>query len=175
MIQLKDKTFRPFISAEEIQIRVAQIGNAISNKYEGKQITFIVMLKGAFLFAADVIKHITIPCEVQFVRAKSYEGTSSSGKVNILLNIEDDLIGKHVIIIEDIIDSGKTLHEFIPLLKQKNPETIAVATLLLKTESLKYAITPDYTGFEISNEFVVGYGLDYDELGRNLPEIYQVV
>ncbi len=175
MIQLKDKSFKPFISAAVIQTRVAQIGSAINNNYAEKQITFIIMLKGAFLFAADVMKHITIPCEVQFVRAKSYEGTSSTGKVNMLLNIEEDLTGKHVVIIEDIIDSGKTLHEFIPLLKQKNPETIAVATLLLKPQSLKYDIKPDYTGFEISNEFVVGYGLDYDELGRNLPEIYQVV
>lgn len=175
MIQLKDKTFKPFILADVIQTRIAQIGNTINSDYAEREIIFIVMLKGAFLFAADLLKHIVVPCEVQFVRAKSYEGTASTGKVNMLLNIDEDLSGKHVVIVEDIIDSGKTLHEYIPLLQQKNPATITVATLLFKPESLKYNVKPNYTGFEISNEFVVGYGLDYDELGRNLPDIYQVV
>ncbi len=175
MIQLKDKTFTPFIQAATIQTRIAQIANELDQEYSEKNPVFIVMLKGAFLFAADLLKNLTTNCEVIFIRLKSYEGTHSTGQVKVLLGIQEDLKNRHVIILEDIVDSGKTLHDFLPMLQQEKPASIKVATLLFKPESLKYDIKPNFVGFEISNEFVVGYGLDYDELGRNLPDIYQVI
>ena len=175
MIQLKDKTFTPFIQAATIQARIAQIANELDQEYSEKNPVFIVMLKGAFLFAADLLKNVTTNCEIIFIRLKSYEGTHSTGQVKVLLGIQEDLKNRHVIILEDIVDSGKTLHDFLPMLQQEKPASIKVATLLFKPESLKYDIKPNFVGFEISNEFVVGYGLDYDELGRNLPDIYQVI
>lgn len=175
MIQLKDKTFTPFIQAATIQTRIAQIANELDQEYSEKNPVFIVMLKGAFLFAADLLKNVTTNCEIIFIRLKSYEGTHSTGQVKVLLGIQEDLKNRHVIILEDIVDSGKTLHDFLPMLQQEKPASIKVATLLFKPESLKYDIKPNFVGFEISNEFVVGYGLDYDELGRNLPDIYQVI
>jgi hypoxanthine phosphoribosyltransferase len=175
LIQLKDKTFTPFIQAATIQTRIAQIANELDQEYSEKNPVFIVMLKGAFLFAADLLKNLTTNCEVIFIRLKSYEGTHSTGQVKVLLGIQEDLKNRHVIILEDIVDSGKTLHDFLPMLQQEKPASIKVATLLFKPESLKYDIKPNFVGFEISNEFVVGYGLDYDELGRNLPDIYQVI
>ncbi len=175
MIQLKDKTFKLFIDEKTIQVRVSQIAADINKDYAGKKPVFLVMLKGAFLFAADLLKQINVPCEVIFVRLKSYHGTSSTGKVNVLMPVQDDIEGRDIIIVEDIVDSGKTLQEFIPLLKEKNPASIKVASFLFKPKSFQYDISINYTGFEISNEFVVGYGLDYDELGRNLPAIYQVM
>jgi hypoxanthine phosphoribosyltransferase len=175
LIQLKDKTFTPFIQAATIQTRIAQIANELDQEYSEKNPVFIVMLKGAFLFAADLLKNVTTNCEIIFIRLKSYEGTHSTGQVKVLLGIQEDLKNRHVIILEDIVDSGKTLHDFLPMLQQEKPASIKVATLLFKPESLKYDIKPNFVGFEISNEFVVGYGLDYDELGRNLPDIYQVI
>jgi hypoxanthine phosphoribosyltransferase len=175
LIQLKDKTFTPFIQAATIQARIAQIANELDQEYSEKNPVFIVMLKGAFLFAADLLKNVTTNCEIIFIRLKSYEGTHSTGQVKVLLGIQEDLKNRHVIILEDIVDSGKTLHDFLPMLQQEKPASIKVATLLFKPESLKYDIKPNFVGFEISNEFVVGYGLDYDELGRNLPDIYQVI
>jgi hypoxanthine phosphoribosyltransferase len=175
LIQLKDKTFKLFIDETTIQVRITQIATAINKDYAAKQPVFLVMLKGAFLFAADLLKQIEVPSEVIFVRLKSYHGTSSTGKVNVLLPIQDDIEGRDIIIIEDIVDSGKTLQEFIPLLEEKNVASIKVASFLFKPNSLQYNIALHYIGIEISNEFVVGYGLDYDELGRNLPAIYQVV
>jgi hypoxanthine phosphoribosyltransferase len=175
LIQLKDKTFKLFIDEATIQVRITQIAAGINKDYAAKKPVFLVMLKGAFLFAADLLKQIDVPSEVVFVRLKSYHGTSSTGKVDVLLPIQDDIEGRDIIIVEDIVDSGKTLQEFIPLLEEKNVASIKVASFLFKPNSLQYNIALHYIGFEISNEFVVGYGLDYDELGRNLPAIYHVV
>lgn len=173
MIQLKDKSFKPLIHSDAIQQRVKELAQKIDEDYRDKKPVFLVMLKGAFLFAADLLKHIRSDCEVAFVRASSYEGIHSSGLVTIN-PIEENLEGKDIIIVEDIVDSGKTLHTFIPLLQQKKPATIKIATLLFKPRSLQFVVYPDYVGFEIPEAFVVGYGLDYDELGRNLPDIYQL-
>ncbi len=176
MIQLKDKTFKPFIPAPEIQKRVAVLAHEIEQEFIGKNPIFICILKGAFLFAADLMKHIKImDCEVTFVRLSSYEGMASSGSVKEFIPMPENLKDRHVVIIEDIVDSGKTLHEFIPKLQNQQPAQIKIATLLFKPNKLQYPIQPDFTGFTISDEFVVGYGLDYDEFGRNLPDIYQVV
>jgi hypoxanthine phosphoribosyltransferase len=174
LIQLHDKQFKPFIHAEVIQQRISELAQVIDEDFRDKNPVFVVMLKGAFLFAADLLKQIRTDCEINFVRASSYEGTKSSGNVNIAMPIKENLAGKDIIIIEDIVDSGKTLYHFLPLLKEQNPASIKIATLLFKPKSLQYTIQPDYIGFEIPEAFVVGFGLDYDELGRNLPDIYQL-
>jgi len=174
LIQLKDKSFKPFIHADAIQQRIAELAQIIDEDCRDKKPVFLIMLKGAFLFAADLLKKIQSDCEIVFVRTSSYEGTQSSGKVKMVMPLKENLQGKDVIIIEDIIDSGKTLHEFLPYLQEQKPASVKIATLLFKPKSLQYIVHPDYIGFEIPEAFVVGYGLDYDELGRNLPDIYQL-
>jgi hypoxanthine phosphoribosyltransferase len=174
LIQLKDKSFKPFIHADTIQNRIKELAQIIDEDYHDKKPVFVIMLKGAFLFAADLLKKIQTDCEVVFVRTGSYNGTQSSGDVKLLIPFQENLQGKDVIIIEDIVDSGKTLHKFIPMLKEQHPASIKVATLLFKPQSLQHVIHPDYVGFEIPEAFVVGYGMDYDELGRNLPDIHQL-
>jgi hypoxanthine phosphoribosyltransferase len=174
LIQLKDKQFKPFIHADAIQQRISELAQVIDEDYSDKKPVFIIMLKGAFLFAADLLKRVQADCEMVFVRANSYEGTQSTGKVKMVMPLKENLHQKDVIIIEDIIDSGKTLHEFLPYLEEQKPASVKIATLLFKPKSLQYTIHPDYVGFEIPDAFVVGYGLDYDELGRNLPDIHQL-
>lgn len=174
MIQLKDKTFKPFIHADAIQQRISELAQVIDEDCNGKKTVFLIMLKGAFLFAADLLKKIQTDCEIVFVRTSSYNGTVSTGNVKMVMPLKENLHNKDVIIIEDIVDSGKTLHEFLPLLQEQKPASVKIATLLFKPKSLQYTIHPDYIGFEIPEAFVVGYGLDYDELGRNLPDIYQL-
>jgi hypoxanthine phosphoribosyltransferase len=175
LIQLKDKSFKPFIHADTIEQRVKDLAQIIDRDYVSKRPVFVVMLKGAFLFAADLLKKVQVDCEVAFVRLSSYEGTQSTGQVRLLMPFHENLQGKDVIIVEDIVDSGKTLHHFIPLLKEQQPASVRIATLLFKPQSLQHIIHPDYVGFEIPETFVVGYGMDYDELGRNLPDIYQLI
>jgi hypoxanthine phosphoribosyltransferase len=174
LIQLHDKQFKPFINEATIQKRIKELATIIEQDYNGRNPVFVVMLKGAFLFAADLLKNYNTNCEIIFARTSSYAGTASTGKVKVLMNILEDIENRDIIVIEDIVDSGKTLHDFLPALEEKNPASIKIISLLFKPASLKYPHKPDYFGFEISNEFVVGYGLDYNELGRNLPEIYQV-
>jgi hypoxanthine phosphoribosyltransferase len=175
LIQLKDKSFKPFIHADTIEQRVKDLAQIIDRDYVSKRPVFVVMLKGAFLFAADLLKKVQVDCEVAFVRLSSYEGTQSTGQVRLLMPFHENLQGKDVIIVEDIVDSGKTLHHFIPLLKEQQPASVRIATLLFKPQSLQHIIYPDYVGFEIPETFVVGYGMDFDELGRNLPDIYQLI
>lgn len=173
-IQVHDKTFVPYLSSEEIQNRIAQLAQQISEEYANKQPLFLGILNGSFIFAADLFKQISIPASISFIKLVSYKGTSSTGTVITSIGLEEDLTDKDIIIVEDIVDTGKTLTEFIPSLSKQNPNSIKICTLLQKPDALKYPLDVDYIGFSIPNKFVVGYGLDYDGLGRNTSAIYQL-
>jgi hypoxanthine phosphoribosyltransferase len=174
-ITAHDLSFVPFISEAEIAERVAAIGQQLRQQYEGKRPLFICLLNGAFVFAADLVRATGIECEVAFVRLASYEGTASTGRISTVLGIDFEVKNRHVIIVEDIVDSGRTLHHFMGQLSQMETASVALAVLLFKPEALLMPVQIDYLGFEIPNKFVVGYGLDYDGLCRNLPSIYQLV
>jgi len=175
VIRVHDKSFAIYLSEETIQQRVKEMAEAISKDYAGRRPLFIAILNGSFMFAADLFKHLTIEAELCFIKLASYKGMKSSGNVVTSIGLEDDLFGKEVIIVEDIVDTGKTLHKFLPKLIHQQPKSLKIATLLHKSEATEYPLTLDYIGFDIPNKFVVGYGLDYDGLGRNLKEIYQLV
>ncbi len=173
-IKLHDLYFKPYLSAAEIQQRVHALGQKIAQDYAGKQPLFIGILNGAFVFAADLARACAMDADFAFVRLASYEGTSSSGVVKTMIGLNAPVEGRHLILVEDIIDTGRTMYHFLPELRKQGPASVAIATLLSKPEAREFELEPDYTGFEIPNKFVVGYGLDYDELGRNLPDIYQL-
>lgn len=173
-IKLHDRTFKSYLSEDRIQERVQVLGLKISDDYQDKQPLFLSILNGSFLFAADLVRAFEGDCEVSFVKLASYDGLKSKGKIKKRIGLEVDLKDRHVILVEDIIDSGQTLHEFLPDLKKMKPASISIAVLLLKPNSVKYPFDIEYLGFEIPDKFVVGYGMDYDGLGRNLPSIYQL-
>lgn len=174
MIHLNDKTFEVFIHEVEILKEISSLADTINSEYQGKEIVFIAILNGAFMFASDLIKSISNPCEISFVKVSSYSGTSSKGRVDELIGLNTDLENKHVIILEDIVDTGITIDKIITLMKAESPASIKVCTLLFKPSAFLGKKEPDYVGFSIPNKFVVGYGLDYNEKGRNLREIYQL-
>jgi len=171
---IHDKTFVPFLSEKEILDKIREMAAWLNKDYKEKKPLFIAILNGSFMFAADLFKHITIDAEICFIKLASYKGTSSTGQVITAIGLDVDLIGKDVIIIEDIVDTGKTLNAFLPKLYHQQPASLKIAALLFKPEALRYDIKIDYTGFIIPNKFVVGYGLDYDGLGRNINAIYQL-
>lgn len=175
IVVLHDKQFEPYISTEAIAARVAALGTIISQEYEGKNPIFIAVLNGVFVFAADLFRAVSIDAEISFIKLASYKGMSSSGSVVTAIGLEEKLNGRHVILLEDIIDTGKTLHDFLPEIMARHPASLRIVSFLVKPEALIHQVLADYTGFEIANEFVVGYGLDYDGLGRNLPGLYRVV
>lgn len=175
VIKVHDKTFETYLSDEVILQRIKELATAINKDYEGKKPLFIAILNGSFMFAADLFKQLNIEAELCFIKLASYKGMKSSGNVVTSIGLDDDLFGKDVIIVEDIVDTGKTLHNFLPKLEHQQPKSLRIATLLHKKEATAYPLTLDYVGFEIPDKFVVGYGLDYDGLGRNLKEIYQLV
>lgn len=170
-----DLLFQEMINTGVIQQRVQELGAAITAKYAGKNPLFIGILNGAFIFTADLMRACPMPCEVDFVRIASYEGMQSTGKINLIMELKSKIKDRHVIIVEDIIDTGKTLHHFIKELQKREPASIAIASLLLKPDALEYALDIEFLGFEIPNKFVIGYGLDYDEQGRHLEGVYQLV
>lgn len=174
MVQLHDKTFGPYLTAEEIQQRIAVLAAQINRDYAGKEVMFVSVLNGSFLFMADLFKQITVPAYIQFVRVYSYRGTGSSGKVNELMGLNETVKGKHVIVVEDIVDTGLTIQYIHRTVTAHEPASLKLASLLLKPEVYGGNPKIDYIGFEIPNRFVVGYGLDYEGLGRNLPAIYQL-
>jgi hypoxanthine phosphoribosyltransferase len=174
-IQILDKKFREFISEQDIQERIKGLAVMINNDYKNKEVIFIGILNGAFMFAADLFKRIDIKAKISFLKLASYSGTNSSGDVKNLIGCNDDLKDKSVIIIEDIVDTGITLEYIINGLKEKDVKDIKVASLLLKPEAYRKSIPVDYTGFEIPDNFVVGYGLDYEGFGRNLSSIYTLL
>jgi hypoxanthine phosphoribosyltransferase len=175
VIKVHDKSFETYLPEETILQRVKELAAAVSRDYAGRRPLFIAILNGSFMFASDLFKHLTIEAELCFIKLASYKGLKSSGNVVTSIGLEDDLFGKEVIIVEDIVDTGKTLHNFLPKLLHQQPKSLKIATLLHKPEATEYPLDLNYVGFDIPNKFVVGYGLDYDGLGRNLKEIYQLV
>ncbi|MCF8245775.1 MAG: hypoxanthine phosphoribosyltransferase [Saprospiraceae bacterium] len=173
-ITAHDLTFEPFISEAEIAAKVMALGSQIRQQYKGKRPLFVGVLNGAFVFAADLVRAASIECEVAFVRLASYEGTASSGQVSTVLGLDFEVKNRHIIVVEDIVDSGRTLHHFIAELQKLQPASVALAALLFKPEALQFPVNIDYLGFEIPDKFVVGYGLDYNGLCRNLPSVYQL-
>ncbi|MES2701191.1 MAG: hypoxanthine phosphoribosyltransferase [Bacteroidota bacterium] len=171
-IQIHDKQFRPFITADKIQQRIAEVAATISAEYEGKKPLIIGVLNGSFIFAADLFRALSIDAEISFIKLASYKGTSSTGNVVTAIGMEEQLTDRHVIIVEDIIDTGRTLHAFMPEIYNRQPASVKIASFLTKPEALLHNIKADFIAFEIENKFVVGYGLDYDGLGRNLKELY---
>ncbi|MGH2553753.1 MAG: hypoxanthine phosphoribosyltransferase [Chitinophagaceae bacterium] len=175
VIKVHDKTFGTYLSDAVIQQRIMEIAASINKDYAEKKPLFIAILNGSFMFAADLFKHLTLEAELCFIKLASYKGMKSSGKVVTSIGLEEDIFGKDVIIVEDIVDTGKTLHRFLPKLIHQQPKSLKIVTLLHKAEATEYPLVLDYVGFNIPNKFVVGYGLDYDGLGRNLKEIYQLI
>jgi hypoxanthine phosphoribosyltransferase len=175
VIHVHDKSFDIYLSEEVIQQRIRELAADINKDYQGVRPLFIAILNGSFMFAADLFRSLTIEAELCFIKLASYKGMKSSGNVVTSIGLEDDLYGREVIIVEDIVDTGKTLHNFLPKLVHQQPKSLKIATLLHKSEATEFQLQLDYVGFEIPNKFVVGYGLDYDGLGRNLSQIYQVV
>ena len=174
-IRIHDKTFEIYLSETAIQERVKNIADSINEEYKDKKPLFIAILNGSFMFAADLFKYLTINTEISFIKLASYRGMKSTGNVITSIGLDADLFGKDLIIIEDIVDTGKTLYNFLPKLKDHHPSSLKIAALLHKPEATRFPLNLDYVGFSIPDKFVVGYGLDYDGLGRNLKEIYQVV
>jgi len=173
-IKLHDKTFDTYLSEKEIQEKIQIIAEQINHDYAGRQPLFIAILNGSFMFAADLFKRLTIDAEICFIKLASYRGMKSSGNVITAIGLDQDLFGREVIIVEDIVDTGKTLNEFLPKLDHQQPKSLKIVALLHKPEATQFQLKIDYLGFSIPNKFVVGYGLDYDGLGRNLKEIYQL-
>lgn len=173
-IQVHDKTFKPYLSEEQLAERISELAKTITADYKDKNPMFIGILNGSFMFASDLFKQIDTPASISFIKLASYKGTSSTGTVITAIGLEENLHGKDIILVEDIVDTGKTMTEFIPTLLQQNPASVRICTLLQKPDALKFPLEVHYVGFSIPNKFVVGYGLDYDGLGRNYPAVYQL-
>jgi hypoxanthine phosphoribosyltransferase len=175
VVKVHDKTFDIYLSEETILNRIKEMAAVINKDYAGKRPFFIAILNGSFMFASDLFKQLSIDAELCFIKLASYKGMKSSGNVVTSIGLDDDLYGKDVVIVEDIVDTGKTLHNFLPRLLHQQPRSLKIATLLHKSAATQFHLTLDYIGFDIPDKFVVGYGLDYDGLGRNFKEIYQLV
>ncbi len=174
-IQIKDKQFTISIPEEEILQSVQRVADAINRDLEGKNPLFLSVLNGAFMYTADLMKRIQIPCEISFIKLSSYSGTSSTGEVKQLVGLNQDIKGRTVVIVEDIVDTGLTMQRLLEILAEKEPAEVHISTLLVKPEKLQVPLTVDYAAMEIPNDFIVGYGLDYDGFGRNYKDIYTVV
>lgn len=174
-IRIKDKEFTISIPKEKIDQQVTRVANEINRDLAGKDPLFISVLNGAFMFTSDLMKKVTIPSEVSFVKLASYQGVSSTGVVKEVIGLNDDILDRTIVIVEDIVDTGLTMQRLLETLGTRNPKEIYIASLLVKPEKLQIDIEVDYVAFEIPNDFILGYGLDYDGYGRNLPEIYTVV
>lgn len=171
IVTLKDKQFKPYIKSEQIEAAVKKVAQQINADLKNELPLFIAVLNGSFMFAADLMKQIEIPCEISFVKMASYHGTESTGKVNELIGLNQNIEGRTVVVIEDIVDTGNTIEKLTSMLKDKKVKSFKIATALFKPSVYKKDIKIDYVGIEIPNDFVVGYGLDYDGLGRNLKDI----
>ena len=175
MIHLHDKTFEPFISSEEINFAIANIAKQMDDDFFEDVPVFLGVLNGSFMVMSDLMKHYRGMCEVSFVKIASYEGTQSTNTVKQLIGLNENLEGKTVVVVEDIVDTGNTIEELKAILKEKKVKHLKIATLFFKPEAYKKDIKIDYVGIRIPNKFIVGFGLDYDGLGRNLPDVYQLV
>lgn len=173
-VSIKDKDFELFLSQKEIEASIDRIASQMTKDLADKNPLFICILNGAFMFASELMKKINTPLELTFVKLSSYSGTSTTGSVKELLGLAEDIEGRTLVIVEDIVDTGHTISSILEELSRKNPKEIKIATLLFKPNALKKELTLDYVALEIPNDFIVGYGLDYDGYGRNLPDIYKV-
>lgn len=173
-VQIKDKQFEIAIPAATIQQAVKTLADQMNVDLQGKSPLFIVVLNGAFMFASDLLKNISIPCEVSFVKLSSYNGTSSTGTIKELVGLQEDIKDRTVVIVEDIIDTGITMEMLVKQLKAKQPKELKVASFFLKPEALQKDVPLDYIALRIPNDFIVGYGLDYDGFGRNLADVYSL-
>ncbi|MBR0165512.1 MAG: hypoxanthine phosphoribosyltransferase [Prevotella sp.] len=174
IVRVKDKTFRKSIPESEIKARVKAVAQQISKDLEGKNPLFLGVLNGSFIFAADLMREMTIPCEISFVKLASYQGTTSTGKVKEVIGINEDLSGRTIVIVEDIVESGRTMKRMIESLGTRNPESVHICALFFKPDKLKEDLTIDYVAFRIPDDFIVGYGLDYDQQGRELKDVYTI-
>jgi len=171
-VTLKDKSFVPYITSDKILGSVKQVAQKINAELAGENPLFLVVLNGSFMFAADLLKEVTIPCEISFIKLASYHGTSSTGVVTEMIGLTEEVKGRTVVVVEDIVDTGVTIEKLYSLLTKKEVKQIKIATFLLKPDAYKKEVKIDYVGMSIPNDFVVGYGLDYDGLGRNMKEIF---
>lgn len=174
-IQLADKTFELSITSTEIQKAIWRIADQMDQDLKDKNPLMICILNGSFMFAADLMKKLTTPCQVSFVKVASYEGTQTTGTVKEIIGLSENIEGRTVVLLEDIVDTGVTIENIMKQITALKPRDVKVATLLFKPEACKRALTLDYIGLSIPNDFIVGYGLDYNGYGRNLPDIYSVV
>ena len=174
-IKVHDLEFQPFISAAKIDEQIQRVAAEINLDYKDKRPLFIAILNGAFMFAADLFKYLTVEAEICFIKLASYKGIKSTGQVFTAIGLDVDLVGRDIIILEDIVDTGKTLSQFLPQLHNQQPASLKIAALLHKPDAIIHPIKIDYLGFIVPNQFLLGYGLDYDGLGRNIKEIYQLI
>ena len=172
LITLHGKAFRPYLSAADLSAAIDRLAERLNADYAGRRPLFVVVLTGGFMFAADLLKRFVGECEIVFIRVASYEGTGSTGKVQEILGLREDIHDRDIILVEDIVDTGTTLNHLLPTLQANQPASIEIAAMFHKPASLRYPLTLNYMALEIPNDFVVGYGLDYDGLGRNLPDVY---
>ena len=175
IVKIKDKSFKVSIPESETKKRVRLLAQQMSKDLEGKNPLFLAVLNGSFIFAADLMREMTIPCEVSFVKLASYQGTTSTGKVKEVIGINENLSGRTIVIVEDIVESGKTMRQMIESLGTRNPASVQICALFFKPEKLKEDLTLDYVAFRIPDDFIVGYGLDYDQQGRGLKDVYTIV
>ncbi len=173
-IQVLDKTFELYIDSGRIQSAIRKMADQIQKDLRGKNPLFLCVLNGSFMFAADLLKEFTDPCQISFVKLSSYLGTQTTEEVRTVLGLGEDIRNRDLVVLEDIIDSGITINHLVNDLRQYGPRTIRVATLLLKPDALRGNFVPDYVGIQIPNDFVVGYGLDYNGFGRNTKDIYKI-
>ena len=174
-VKIKDKEFRISIPELEIKSRVKEVARQISKDLEGKNPLLLGVLNGSFIFAADLMREITIPCEISFVKLASYQGTTSTGKIKEVIGINEDLTDRTVVIVEDIVESGRTMKRMIEQIGTRHPASVHICTLFFKPDKLEEDLDLDYVAFRIPDDFIVGYGLDYDQQGRGLKDIYTIV
>ncbi|QCK14302.1 hypoxanthine phosphoribosyltransferase [Mangrovivirga cuniculi] len=173
-MKVLDKTATLYMESEKIQTKVNELSEEIINEYQDKNPVFLIILNGAFMFASDLLKETKIPCEISFTKVSSYEETKSTGEIKSLIGINEDLTDRHIVIVEDIVDTGNTMKWLLNELNNLNVKSVKTCVLLMKPDVFKGQFEIDYLGFEIPNDFVVGYGMDYNGHGRNLPDIYQL-
>lgn len=173
-LTVRDKTFVPFLPEALILEKVKELAAQLNKDYSGKTPLFISILNGSFMFASDLFKELTLEAEICFIKLASYKGTKSSGQVVTAIGLDIDITGRHVVILEDIIDTGKTMNEFLPQLRNQQPLSLKIAVLLHKPDATVFPVSIDYCCFSVPNKFLLGYGLDYDGLGRNIRELYQL-
>ncbi len=174
-VQVQELFFEKFISTEEIEAAVQKVADEINRDYDGKNPLLLAILNGSFIFASDLMRKLTIPCEISFVKFASYDGTLTTSKVKELIGVGEELSGRHIIIVEDIVDTGITMQKLLQDIEEKNPIDVRIACFCFKPDAFEKDFNIDYLGMRIPNDFIVGYGLDYNGYGRNLPDIYKII